>query len=133
MLLFESKTNAGAVTDPQEGATATPAATRFSAWGTGDIPFDQAGGTGSTVIQYDTGYLGNRGAYKTGFYQATGRHTDASNFLLTDGQVKWLRGSQVSSGGQNAIKSTDPQGATSGGSSAAGSDDGQYIMTMSVV
>ena len=31
VLLFESKTNAGAVTDPQEGATATPAATRFSA------------------------------------------------------------------------------------------------------
>ena len=31
----------------------------------------------------------------------TGWHTDGSNFLLADGHVKWLRGSQVS-GGSNA-------------------------------
>jgi len=32
------------------------------------------------------------------YLAATGRHSDGSNFLLCDGHVKWLRGSQVSTG-----------------------------------
>ncbi len=32
------------------------------------------------------------------YLSSTGRHSDGSNFLLCDGHVKWLRGSQVSTG-----------------------------------
>ena len=55
-----------------------------------------------------TGYLGQSGAARTdtfpttatsnNYLAPTGRHTDGSNFLLCDGHVKWLRGSQVSTG-----------------------------------
>jgi prepilin-type N-terminal cleavage/methylation domain-containing protein/prepilin-type processing-associated H-X9-DG protein len=42
----------------------------------------------------------------------TGRHTAGSNFLMADGHVKWLLGSQVSSG-LSAFASTDNQGTSS--------------------
>ncbi len=57
-------------------------------------------------IPLATGYLGQYGPRTAkfdsspgGYYLApTGRHSDGSNFLLCDGHVKWLRGSQVSTG-----------------------------------
>ena len=60
-----------------------------------------------------TGFLGNRpdnGNF--GFDSgtgATGRHSDGSNFLLADGHVKWLRGTQVSSGTSNSEDGNCPQ------------------------
>ena len=53
-----------------------------------------------------TGFMGVSGprmaSFQAGpgkFYLApTGRHADGSNFLFCDGHVKWLRGSQVSTG-----------------------------------
>ena len=56
-----------------------------------------------------SGYLYSSGGYQTGqmgnprrsgvWYSApTGRHTDGSNFLLSDGHVKWLRPVAVSPG-----------------------------------
>ena len=55
-----------------------------------------------------TGYMGQYGPRATPQYfnsslgsyyvSPTGRHSDGSNFLLCDGHVKWLRGSQVSTG-----------------------------------
>ncbi|HEY3330319.1 MAG TPA: DUF1559 domain-containing protein [Capsulimonadaceae bacterium] len=37
---------------------------------------------------------------QTGFYMGTGRHSDGSNYILADGHVKWLKGTQVSAGYQ---------------------------------
>ncbi len=33
-----------------------------------------------------------------GFYLMTGRHSDGSNYVLADGHVKWMKGTQVSAG-----------------------------------
>ncbi len=134
-MLYEVRNNAAAITDPLEGAVS--GATIFSSWGTGAALADKAGDPlPAATVQYDTGFLGNRGAFNGGFgtpARAIGRHTDAANYLMADGHVKWLRGSQVSSGGNNAAKSTDAQGATSNGNSAAGTDDPTYVATMSVI
>ena len=56
-----------------------------------------------------TQYLANPGNFMEGFAALTGRHTDGSNYMMTDGHVKWLRGSQVS-GGSNAIAPDCQQG-----------------------
>ena len=49
-------------------------------------------------LKYATGPMLNYPAAASGTYTSTGRHGDGSNFLLCDGHVKWLRGSQVSDG-----------------------------------
>lgn len=57
--------------------------------------------------QYETGYLGGRlppDKDATQFDRREGRHSTGSNFLLTDGHVKWFMGSAVSSG-LNALRS----------------------------
>jgi prepilin-type N-terminal cleavage/methylation domain-containing protein len=50
---------------------------------------------------YQTGPLGSPAKAPAGYTSATGRHTDGSDFLLSDGHVKWLRGSAVSGGANN--------------------------------
>ena len=72
--------------------------------GTGPV----AGGNppASCSIPLATGYMGQYGPRTKNFSSAlggyylspTGRHSDGSNFLFCDGHVKWLRGSQVSTG-----------------------------------
>ena len=42
-----------------------------------------------------------------GYPSATGVHQGASNFLLGDGHVKWLHGTQVSSGYDNSNGAND--------------------------
>ena len=65
----------------------------------------------------------------------TGRHSDASNWLLCDGHVKWLRDVAVSPG-DNADRATDPQGMspTDGGHNASGTSalsTGNFVATFS--
>jgi len=64
-----------------------------------------------------TGYMGQSGAGRTSdftiisgsdYLAPTGRHSDGSNFLLCDGHVKWLRGSQVSTGNAFTSDTTPP-------------------------
>ena len=97
-------------------------------------------GTKTTTVAANDGYSGNM-QYATGILRsdsaraivvgagnpnaiaATGVHTDGSNFLFTDGHVKWLRPSAVSAGGSNTVSPSDctaGQGLTPTGT--AGSD-----------
>lgn len=102
--------------------------------GGGDGGADPA--TTAGALHYDTGWLGNpvRTAgsstdAKTYNNPANGgRHTGGSNFLLSDGHVKWLRGTSVSSG-PNASDSTNAQ--TS--SQAAGTGVSGFAATFSAI
>ncbi len=65
------------------------------------------------------------------------RHTDNSNYLMSDGHVKWLRGSVVSPG-FNAANSTDDENLTSSskgtaaGTAVSSGKYGNYVVTYSV-
>jgi prepilin-type processing-associated H-X9-DG protein len=53
-----------------------------------------------------TGALGGRPFDSWGQDAPTGRHTDGSNFVLCDGHSKWIRGENVSDGGDIPLLST---------------------------
>ena len=75
--------------------------------GSGDTSVDNesAAGNGSGVTlggsdTYQTGPLGSPPKTPS-TTSATGRHTDGSDFLMSDGHVKWLRGTAISAGSNN--------------------------------
>ncbi len=98
----------------------------------------------------ETGWLGYRDSTADtlkgtnrdiGFAAKTGRHTDGSNFLMTDCHAKWLRGTQVSAG-RNAMASdcnedanpTMPDcngGATASWHMSEGTDGSRFAATFS--
>ncbi len=88
---------------------------------------------GGRNTKYATGPMGgitptNGTTYYTGL---TGIHTDGSNFLATDGHVKWLRGPAVSPG-HTASVATKAQGADTGGLNAAGTSNlNNFALTFS--
>jgi prepilin-type N-terminal cleavage/methylation domain-containing protein/prepilin-type processing-associated H-X9-DG protein len=111
VLLFETRHTASsgpmtAGSTPENGSCAGTAGNYNHGIGatTTNAPPDchSIGGSGKN---YDTGYFGTQ----TNSYQATGRHTDGSNYAFVDGHVKWLRTSAVSSG-FNAAAATNYQG-----------------------
>ncbi len=103
-----------------------------------DIINDKDGTDGTTdpnrgITKYATGPMG--GITPTNLTQdytgLTGRHTDGSNFLATDGHVKWMRGVAVSPG-TNAAAATDAQAADTGNRNAAGTSNlGTAALTFS--
>lgn len=60
------------------------------------------GGNGGRVCPFTHGNQDPR------FDGQTGRHSDGSNFLLTEGHVKWLHRAAASNG-HNAAQETDDQ------------------------
>ena len=98
----------------------------FSGDGGDNNGFAQDTGSGN----YDTGQLGGHTLVSNGSKNLTGRHTDGSNFLMTDGHVKWLRGTAVSSGSP-AANATDAQGVSDNTNSAAGTGVSGYVVTFS--
>ena len=75
-----------------------------SHWGTGDGGGDSAAVSGPARYAFGPSAGGRPGLAAT----VVGRHTDAGNYLATDGHVKYLRPAQVSTG-FNAQNSADPQ------------------------
>jgi prepilin-type N-terminal cleavage/methylation domain-containing protein/prepilin-type processing-associated H-X9-DG protein len=83
-------------------------------------------------------YLANSTNFYEGFTGVTGIHTDGSNYMMCDGHVKWLRGSQVS-GGSNAIAADCQQGGgapadctTTVQTMAEGTEGSRFAVTFSV-
>jgi len=126
------------LTDPLEGkelpnypASFSPATNGLEAYN------DGTHGSYTSGYASATGYLGGRNGYTDNapgnFYAiTTGRHTNGSNFLLADGHAKWFNGSSVSDG-FNAATQTGTQGGNFGGSSADGTEDTQFAITMSAI
>ena len=83
------------LTSPQEVGGA---ALGYSESGAGDSVISFPSGQVSKALM-DTGIMGGRINLHANFRSPDGRHSGGSNFLLSDGHVKWLRGSQVSTGG----------------------------------
>ena len=87
----------GAQTDPSKyGVDKSPAGNGSSNYGSCSPHF---------MGNNDTGLMQNSLIPTTypnlGYQGLTGRHSDASNFLLADGHVKWLRSSSISAGVDN--------------------------------
>lgn len=94
-------------------------------------------GTPSVCTNYA---MGAPAGYTAGGTYQNPRHTDASNYLMADGHVKWLRGAVVSPG-INAVNATDDETITAVGTNkaptAAGTGKssgtyGNYVVTFSV-
>ena len=87
----------GSQTDPsQYGVDKSPAGNGSSNYGSCSPQYEG---------NNDTGLMQNSLVPTTypglGYQALTGRHSDASNFLLTDGHVKWLRATSISAGVDN--------------------------------
>lgn len=94
------------------------AATDFSSAGTMDTNYWNNGGFGQPTNGFAKYATGNPPGQKLSQYQGTlGIHTDGSNYLATDGHVKWLRASVISPG-KDAVSPSDPE--NDGGEHAAG-------------
>ena len=129
VLLFEMTGVTADPTNAQEQQSA-------SGWG------PDAGGNGVVYPGglYDTGYVGSPAntGNNNSVNKPTGRHNDLSNFLMSDGHVKSLRGSAVSPG-STAGAATCGQwvgDATCNpypGNNAAGTGNSGYVATFSPV
>ena len=98
--------------------------------GGGDGGFDPGTwGANPQGLHYDTGVMGNpartAGVYA---YFNYGRHTVGSNFLLADGHVKWLIGTNVSTGPSATTPTSTQNGSQSAGTAVPG-----YAATFSAI
>jgi len=136
-----------------------------SCWSSGYIPYPPSTVPAETVSPISDGLFWqgadgtacNLGACNLGTDNATGdlagaipngspgaktqvaRHNDNSNYLMSDGHVKWLRGTSVSPG-RNApnantdqyVDATPETGSTAAGTAVSSGKYGNYIVTFSV-
>lgn len=86
--------DSGAANGSTNGA---PSFYTFSAYATGFFSDSTLLGP-MTTLQSNTDLQNASTTGATGFYMGTGRHSDGSNYILADGHVKWMKGSQVSAG-----------------------------------
>jgi prepilin-type N-terminal cleavage/methylation domain-containing protein/prepilin-type processing-associated H-X9-DG protein len=100
VLLSECTDGSGPLTSAPETGTA-----HFSPSGNGYTMYDTYSATSNAAL-FQTGYMGGASTNTTSYYNNNGAgvHTNASNYLLSDGHVKWLAATKVSAG----FKATTP-------------------------
>ena len=109
VLAAECSSTIANITDTAESMSNT----NVKSFTNGTTGADLFGGSpnGDGTKSYNIGKMetGNFGTCTTQAHQdhVKGLHTDGSNFLMTDGHVKWLRGTAVSDGGNSAVTSND--------------------------
>ena len=113
------------------GTDQSAASNNFSSVTDGETVYTLAGAGTIPAGKLATGYLGGRTGFNGNFAAPTGLHTDGSNYLMTDGHVKWLRGTQVSSGNA-AFQATDAQ-MSGGNQQAEGTANGAHVVTFSPI
>ena len=120
--------------------TLAPTQVYYSPAGNGVILMDENSAAQCKHFMFDTGAMGaiseqtggETGPIPNGVYSlSTGRHTDGSNFMMTDGHVKYLKGAQVSVGydAPNLTTGQVPNGKTT--SAASTSTLGTFAVTFS--
>jgi len=152
ILLFEVTDARGDITHPFSvpGGDAEPS----TAPQTGSVAGNEADGGGAGWIdqppgnpaQYATGLTGNPIRNKNNTNPnyltynkkwPTGIHSDGSNYAMADGHVKYLKGNQVSPGGQNNNANCDQDfqnnPCTSSPGTAAGTNSSTVVATWSPV
>ena len=104
---FYSTWQEGGYSPDGYGGIGAPADPDGLTYGTTSVPCNQSTNEATPIcpsgftIKYATGYPSD---YESGWSTAilftgpTGRHSGGSNYLMMDGHVKWLMGSQVSAG-----------------------------------
>ena len=121
VMLFEIQgNNDGSLNGPVLTATNPYELTSGSGNGSNGGASNLQPATGFNHANYATGNIGGYNLTLTS--SKTGVHTDGSNYLATDGHVKWLRGVAVSGGGA-APSAASPEvhnQATQNGGTAAG-------------
>jgi prepilin-type processing-associated H-X9-DG protein len=144
VLLCEVADTYGNVTVPDESGGSPY---DYTSVGTSGLPGTSSsravmfGGTADNAYQgwYATGYLSGRtysqivpggttSPQQNYVGQPTaeqGRHLEGSNFLMTDGHVKWYKGAAVSAG-LMAVNSTDAQEACSAGGAICAAEGTEY-------
>ena len=96
VLLFEVSGDVSNVIKPGNGSGSTDTTVdNESCAGNGDDL------TRGGYYTYETGPLGSPPKAPSGYTSSAGRHVGGSNFLLSDGHAKWLRGPSVSAGANN--------------------------------
>jgi prepilin-type N-terminal cleavage/methylation domain-containing protein/prepilin-type processing-associated H-X9-DG protein len=133
------------VNDPLEGSgPGGVSGTNFSASANGLDNRLYAQKTGVTLENntYATGYLGGRvppDPVETQFVYALGRHAGGSNYLLTDGHVRWIDGERVSSGANATISTCNQDdspamiGCSSTFTAAGSASTGPFTATFSTL
>jgi prepilin-type N-terminal cleavage/methylation domain-containing protein/prepilin-type processing-associated H-X9-DG protein len=143
VLLCEVQGIFAPVTDPQErnGASNVVSSVTNGPYDAGLYPFSTGNFQGGQLV---TGCLGgldctpyiNRPG-NIGFAAKLGRHTDGANYMMTDGHVKWFRGSQVSGGSVALAEDCNQWGSPalpdcgSNPGMAAGTGSSQFAVTFS--
>ena len=117
VLLFEVQGYEALVNNPEGyGSNVTPAGsgldTKIWVWN-----FEVKGAYATGLMGGRAGTIGSTGGH---FLAQNGRHLEGSNFLMVDGHVKWLKGSNVSSGWQAASPASAPTSDKAAGTEAPG-------------
>ena len=130
----------GNILDPRENNGVNPVSSGVTNGAGGNAYPGGLMQTGLLGGRNDTGDVLKGTNHDQGFAALTGRHTDGSNWLMTDCHAKWLRGSQVSDGSTAMAEDCNQDGTPSvpdcnGGAANNGMSEGtggsKFVATFS--
>lgn len=129
VLLCESSSTYGLVNGGSDSYT-NGVHTHASMGTNGYVSYENVSTGGGAPLA--TGFTtGRRLSAPTTDFPDAGRHTEGANYLLVDGHVKWLKGSNVSTGWRAVTSAQDAQDAGGNSPYAAGTANSAFAVTFS--